>query len=141
MKSELLAPEGGGVGAHAGAVRIAAAQAADGMIAATSGGDRLYVRLPELLMPRPTQTIRLEIVGEGTVWSEDGRVECSESCAVGVPYGTRLALHAEPMGDASVGISACAAAYVSLDGWCWVDAVGAEAGLGERVVSVSFVPR
>lgn len=141
LKSELLAPEGGGVGAHAGAVRIAAAQAADGMIAATSGGDRLYVRLPELLMPRPTQTIRLEIVGEGTVWSEDGRVECSESCAVGVPYGTRLALHAEPKGDASVGISACAAAYVSLDGWCWVDAVGAAAGLGERVVSVSFVPR
>ncbi|MBX7097803.1 MAG: hypothetical protein K1X89_08830 [Myxococcaceae bacterium] len=79
-------------------VRTAVATAADGSIAVTFDGQRIWVRRPQgPIHPRPS-VLKLGfngMTGVARVRSTDGKVDCSAPCSVEYPAGSRVELRIE----------------------------------------------
>lgn len=96
----------------------------DGMIAASFNGNRILIRPREdaLVRERTKLTINIEGKGSGRVRSADGLIDCTATCTVEVPVGSRHQLFFEADGRSALEGYPCGGNSYALYGYCWVDA-------------------
>ena len=103
--------------------RASVAVGKDGTIAATPNGEHIFARDPDD-PPPAMMPFQITISGTGRVYSDDGRVDCRQSCTVQLPFGERLPLRAEPIDKLVIFPRGCHPGFYALYGWCWGTANG-----------------
>jgi hypothetical protein len=131
LRSELINFErtGGGTSPEPVYDTVAAA-GPEGTIAASWDGTRVYIRPPEdqIVRERKTITFSFEGKGGGRVRSADGTIDCTATCTVEVPVGSRHQLFFEADAQSAIDQIPCVAPYMSLYGYCWYDVFPEEQG-------------
>lgn len=105
-----------------GFARLATAVGPDDTIATSWASHAVYVRHPDRLREPRMIDYTIQITGPGRVTSVDGRIDCTETCTVPVPLGTRLQIQVEPEAGYAAGDSSCPYEDAhAVDGYCWHD--------------------
>jgi hypothetical protein len=105
--------------------RFVVADGKDGTLAASFNAKFVYARHPERARPRVMRDLTIMITGEGRVYTDDGTIDCSKTCTVTLPEGSRHKLKMQP-GPARTGTESTCLwldAY-EVDGFCWKSIVG-----------------
>jgi len=104
-------------------VHPTAAAGPDGTIAAAWDGKRVYIRPPDgqLTRERTTLTFAFEGAGSGRVRSADGTIDCTSTCTVEVPVGSRQQLFFEPGSQSVLEAYPGYSPFLSLYGYVWYD--------------------
>ena len=116
----------------------------DGTIAVTMWPLDSYLtlfRTPTPVVPRKMIDVRLTINGPGRGYTDDGIVDCSASCNVQVPWGTRLPIKLEPAAGHLGGASACPQVLFDEYGFCWHDTAHDLHLLGTAEFTFRFFPQ
>jgi hypothetical protein len=100
-----------------------AAVGPDGTIAAAWDGKRVYIRPPDtqFARERTTLTFSIEGPGGGRVRSADGTIDCTATCTVEVPVGSRHQLFFEPDSRSMLELYPGYEPFKSLYGYVWYD--------------------
>ncbi len=102
--------------------KLAAAVGPDGTIAYSWSGHAVQARRPDRLRDPWMIDYTVRITGPGRVHSTDGRIDCTATCTIKVPLGTRLKLAIEPGPGKQIADSSCPFEDSHrVDGWCWHD--------------------
>lgn len=127
LRSELItlqqsAPMGGGTSPDP-FFHPTAAVGPDGSIAAAWDGQHVYIRPPDtqFVRERTTITFAIEGTGGGRIRSADGTIDCTATCTVEVPVGSRHQLFFEPDSQSVLDQYPGYAASLSLYGYVWFD--------------------
>jgi hypothetical protein len=109
----------------------------DGSIAASFNGNRILIRPreDERVREQTKLTLNIEGKGGGRVRSADGLIDCTSTCTVEVPVGSRHQLFFEADGRSALANYPCGGNYYTLYGYCWVDVRGTSEA---TVATVSF---
>ena len=115
----------------------------DGTVAVTIWPNNSYLtlfRTPTPVLPRKMIDVRLTITGPGRVYTDDGTVDCTASCNVQVPWGTRLPIKLEPAAGHAGG-AACPQVLFDAYGFCWHDTAHDLHLPGTAELTFRFFPR
>ena len=100
-----------------------AAVGPDGSIAAAWDGQHVYIRPPDsqFARERTTVTFAIEGTGGGRIRSADGTIDCTSTCTVEVPVGSRHQLFFEPDSQSVLDQYPGYQPFLSLYGYVWFD--------------------
>ncbi len=100
-----------------------AAVGPDGTIAAAWDGSRVYIRPPDTQFARERTkvTFSFEGTGGGRMRSADGTIDCTSTCTVEVPVGSRHQLFFEPDSQSVLDQYPGYEPFLSLYGYIWFD--------------------
>ncbi len=119
--------------------RFAVAEGKDGTVAVSFNAKYVWVRHPTPARAPRMIPFRAQITGQGRVFTDDGRIDCTQTCTTVVPEGTRLPIKLEaPAGHVAYD-NACAFGDAhTVEGYCWHDAVPAGPGTAEAIATFVF---
>lgn len=132
-----------GIGLSPQPIQFRAAAGADGTLAVTTWfqtGYQTLLRTAKPAVERAPFSVTFDINGPGRVYTDDGVVDCTATCTVDVPFGTRLPIKLAPAAGYTGTSNGCQIdqAY-PLYGWCWHE-TAPDTGNIPRTYTISFTP-
>lgn len=139
MTSERISVEDPGGTSPPSYARFAVAEGKDGTVAASFNAKFVWARHPTAGRPRRMIPFTAQITGQGRVYTDDGRIDCTQTCTTMLPEGTRLQIRLDaPQGHAGYDNTCVFGDAHAIEGYCWHDVVPVAAGAREAIATFVF---